>query len=308
MASDTDSARNDERDLALTWSGRWTLSYRILAVNILTIVLIALAVVYLDAYRNRLEKERLRQVSEEASLAATSIVEVPPARREALLAALSKSTDSRLRVYAPDGSLRFDSWRVSGPTYRLRDPATQAWNKDLARALDRWFNTLVGEESRDDFAEPARDSAANWDEVRIARESGGIETQVRQAPEQTPVFSAAAPMADGSTLFVTDNDRDFTRTVRKQRRSLGLALGMVTILSVFLSLFLARTIVRPLRRIAIAAHRVRLGRAREVRVPRLPSRRDEIGTLARAISDMSHSLRHRIDNIEAFAADVTHEL
>jgi two-component system sensor histidine kinase ChvG len=40
----------------------------------------------------------------------------------------------------------------------------------------------------------------------------------------------------------------------------------------------------------------------------LPSRRDEIGTLARAISDMSQSLRMRIDNIEAFAADVTHEL
>ena len=86
------------------------------------------------------------------------------------------------------------------------------------------------------------------------------------------------------------------------------ALGMIAILSIFLSLFLARTIVRPLRRIAIAAHRVRLGRAREVRVPRLPSRRDEIGTLARAVSDMSQSLRHRIDNIEAFAADVTHEL
>ena len=80
------------------------------------------------------------------------------------------------------------------------------------------------------------------------------------------------------------------------------------ILSILLSLFLARTIVRPLRRLAIAAHRVRLGRAREVKVPRLPSRRDEIGLLARAISDMSQSLRQRIDNIEAFAADVTHEL
>ena len=75
-----------------------------------------------------------------------------------------------------------------------------------------------------------------------------------------------------------------------------------------MSFFLARTIVRPLRRIALAAHRVRLGRAREVKVPRLPSRRDEIGLLARAVSDMSQSLRHRIDNIEAFAADVTHEL
>jgi two-component system sensor histidine kinase ChvG len=73
-------------------------------------------------------------------------------------------------------------------------------------------------------------------------------------------------------------------------------------------MFLARTIVRPLRRLAIAAHRVRLGRAREVNVPRLPKRSDEIGLLARSVSDMSQSLRQRIDNIEAFAADVTHEL
>src|SRR3546814_17713155 len=43
-------------------------------------------------------------------------------------------------------------------------------------------------------------------------------------------------------------------------------------------------------------------------VPRLPSRRDEIGMLARALSDMSQALRARIDATEAFAADVTHEL
>ncbi len=308
MASDTDSARNDESDLVLTWSGRWTLSYRILAVNFLTIVLIALAIFYLDAYRNRLEKERLRQVAQEAGIAASAIMAVPPGRREALLAVLSKSSQSRVRLYSDKGELSLDSWRVTGPTYRLRDPATQGLNKDVARALDRGFNALVGEQGRDDFVEPVIDRAIAWQEVRASRESGAIVTDVRQAPELTPVFSAAAPLADGSTLLVTDNDRDFTRTVRKQRRSLGLALGMVAILSAFLSLFLARTIVRPLRRIAVAAHRVRLGRAREVRVPRLPSRRDEIGTLARAVSDMSTSLRHRIDNIEAFAADVTHEL
>jgi two-component system sensor histidine kinase ChvG len=51
-----------------------------------------------------------------------------------------------------------------------------------------------------------------------------------------------------------------------------------------------------------------LGRAREVDVPRLPARRDEIGLLARALHDMTHSLRSRIDATEAFAADVTHEL
>jgi len=121
------------------------------------------------------------------------------------------------------------------------------------------------------------------------------------------VLSAAVP-AGTSTLLVTDNDRAFTRTVRRQRAALAGTMLAIVILSILLSLFLARTIVRPLRRLAIAAHRVRLGRSREVRVPRLPSRTDEIGLLARAVSDMSQSLRQRIDNMEAFAADVTHEL
>jgi two-component system sensor histidine kinase ChvG len=197
---------------------------------------------------------------------------------------------------------------VTGPTYRLRDPATQKWTKDVARALDRGFNAIVGEEADEDFAEPRMDRAEAWPEVLAARKSGETETEIRQAPELTPVFSAAAPVAGGSILLVTDNDRAFTRTVRKQRASLLIALAVVAALSILLSLFLARTIVRPLRRIALAAHRVRLGRAREVKVPRLPSRTDEIGLLARSISDMSQSLRQRIDNIEAFAADVTHEL
>jgi two-component system sensor histidine kinase ChvG len=201
-----------------------------------------------------------------------------------------------------------DSWRVTGPTYRLRDPTKQKWTKDVARALDRGFNALVGEESPDDFVEPQVDRADVWTEVKESRRTGKTETEIRQAPELTPVFSAAAPATGGSTLLITDNDRDFTHRVRRQRASLLIALTAVAALSILLSLFLARTIVRPLRRIAFAAHAVRLGRAREINVPRLPSRTDEIGLLARSISDMSQSLRHRIDNIEAFAADVTHEL
>ncbi len=109
-------------------------------------------------------------------------------------------------------------------------------------------------------------------------------------------------------LLATNNDRSFTRAVTAQRAGILTAMVAVILLSVLLSVFLARTIVRPLRRLALAAHRVRLGRSREVNVPRLPSRSDEIGLLARAVSDMSQSLRQRIDNMEAFAADVTHEL
>jgi len=123
------------------------------------------------------------------------------------------------------------------------------------------------------------------------------------------MISAAVPLPGSrAVLLATTNAREIVRTVRAERLRLGIVMALVVLVSVLLSLFLARTIARPLRRLALAAHRVRLGRAREVQVPRLPSRRDEIGTLARALSDMSMALRQRIDATEAFAADVTHEL
>jgi two-component system sensor histidine kinase ChvG len=308
MASDINSTiSEDEADLALSWSGRWTLVHRILAVNVLTLVLLALSVLYLDAYRNRLSKERTRQTRIEATTTAQALVRVPPKEWPDLLGAISTASGSRMRVYGPDEALAVDSWRVIKPTYELRDPDTQKWTKDVARGLDRGFNALVGAKPLDDFVEPAVDTLQAWPEGSEAKRSGRAQSRVRNAPDLTPVISAAAPVGD-QVLLVTDNDRAFTRTVRNQRATLGTIMIAITIISVLLSIFLARTIVRPLRRLALAAHRVRLGRAREVNVPRLPSRTDEIGLLARSVADMSQSLRQRIDNIEAFAADVTHEL
>jgi two-component system sensor histidine kinase ChvG len=308
MASDTDSTiSEDEADLTLSWSGRWTLGHRILAVNVLTVALLALSVLYLDAYRNRLSKERTRQTRIEATTTAQALAHVPQRDWPTILSSVTRETRSRMRVYAPDGQLLVDSWRFTGRTYELRDPNTQKWTKEIARALDRGFNALVGARPLGDFTEPAADRLQAWPEAVDARQNGKSVTLVRNAPDLTPVISAAVPLK-GNVLLVTDNDRAFTRTVRNQRAALATIMAALILISMLLSIFLARTIVRPLRRLALAAHRVRLGRAREVRVPRLPSRTDEIGLLARSVSDMSQSLRQRIDNIEAFAADVTHEL
>jgi two-component system sensor histidine kinase ChvG len=311
MASDTDSTPTDEEaeaDLALSWSGRWTLGHRILAVNVLTIALFMLTIVYLDAYRDRIVRERERQTRLEVGLAASAVMSLAPAEREQWLSRAGKVTGTRYRLYAADGRLVADSWRQGGPTYELRNPSTQRWTKDVARALDRGFNALVGQRNPPDFVEPARDISAAWPEIAEAKAKSKPESTIRVAPDLTPVVSAAVGLPDGSSLLAMENDRQITRTVRSQRAKLAGVLALISLLSVALSIFLARTIVRPLRRLALAAHRVRLGRSREVRVPRLPSRTDEIGLLARSVSDMSQSLRQRIDNIEAFAADVTHEL
>jgi two-component system sensor histidine kinase ChvG len=307
MASDTVSTSSEEADLRLKWSGRWSLAHRILALNLITVLLVALSTLYLDVFRNRLSKERSRQVRIEATATAMAIDAAGREDREAILATISKSTGTRMRLFGPDGQLIADSWHLTGPTYELKDPNTQSWQKDVARALDRGFNALVGAKPLDEFVEPPVDRLQAWPEAVRARASHKSVTAVRNAPDLTPVISAAVASKTG-VLLATKNDRAFTRTVRTQRAIIASAMAVLVAVSVFLSLFLARTIVRPLRRLALAAHRVRLGRSREVNVPRLPSRSDEIGLLARAVSDMSQSLRHRIDNIEAFAADVTHEL
>jgi two-component system sensor histidine kinase ChvG len=307
MASDTDSTSSEESDLRLRWSGRFSLKHRILALNLLTVLLVALSTIYLDAFRNRLSEERVRQTRLEAAATASALGAAGPERRDAILAAVSRSTGSRLRLYGADGQLQADSWRFTGPTYRLQDPETQDWTFHVARALDRGFNVLVGAARLDPFVEPSRDRLQAWPEAMRALQRRQVVTVVRNAPDITPVFSAAVPAGAG-VLLATTNDPAFTRTVRDQRGFILAAMAVLILMSVLLSTFLARTIVRPLRRLAIAAHRVRLGRSREVNVPRLPSRTDEIGMLARAVSDMSQSLRQRIDTIEGFAADVSHEL
>jgi two-component system sensor histidine kinase ChvG len=286
----------------------WRLSQRILGVNLIILLVLTLALLFLDSFRNQLRDERQTQTRHLAELAATALPKIAARDVPALFGDIGRASQARVRLYDQGGQLRQDSWRQTGPSYRLRDPSTQGWTKEAARALDRAFNFVVGERGLADFTEPRSDRLQAWPEALQASRTGLTTSVVRNAPDLTPVLSAASRTANGEVVLVTANDRNFTRTVRQERTKLGIGLLVAALFSLLLSLFLARTIARPLRRLAIAAHRVRLGRSREVNVPRFNKRKDEIGLLARAVSDMSHALRQRMDNLDAFAADVTHEL
>ncbi|AQX28647.1 two-component system, OmpR family, sensor histidine kinase ChvG [Bartonella sp. JB15] len=80
--------------------------------------------------------------------------------------------------------------------------------------------------------------------------------------------------------------------------------------SVFLvlSIFLAHTIAHPLSKLSSSANRVRHGRSKRIKIPDFSKREDEIGRLSTSISDMTNALYTRIEAIERFAADVSHEL
>ncbi|WP_253338702.1 stimulus-sensing domain-containing protein [Sphingobium sp. OAS761] len=308
MAPDTVSPRNSDVPVAVRWSGRLSLTPRILAVNVFALALLAGGFFYLDSYRTRIVDDRLIQSARELKLLAIGLDNAPPQRADALIASYARQTGDRVRRYAADGRLIADSFTMDAPRYELRSPEDEAFRRHVARFLDKLVDRVVSADRPPDFEEPAIDRAESWPELMRARATGHTEAANRYAPDRTFMISAAVPARDGTSLLATENARDITRIVRAERFRLGLVLGAAVLASVLLSLFLARTIVQPLQRLARAAVRVRLGRAREVTVPRLPERRDEIGMLARALSDMSHALRQRIDATDAFAADVSHEL
>jgi two-component system sensor histidine kinase ChvG len=82
------------------------------------------------------------------------------------------------------------------------------------------------------------------------------------------------------------------------------ALAVNLLASLVLHLFVAR----PIMRLSAAADQVKLQRARAISLPDLEERKDEIGDLARSLESMTDTLSTRMDAIERFAADVSHEI
>ena len=294
----------------LFWTRRFSLTARILAVNLIVLGLMAASVFYLDSYRKQLITERFKLARSEALIIADALAETPRSERKPLLARIGTEQVLRLRLFDAKGRQIADSFLIADtPAFAFADPRGEPWELKAARGLDRAMDRLVGAPTVPDYVEPAVATAAAWPEIREAQRTGEAAVRLRGAPDRTPVITATVPYgARGEILLTTRNARDITEKVRAARQTLAIIIGIALIVSVQLSLFLARTIVQPLRVLMRAAVRVRLGRDREVVVPRLPERGDEIGMLARAISDMSAALRQRIDAVESFAADVAHEI
>jgi two-component system sensor histidine kinase ChvG len=302
-------AKTDEKDFAVGWTRKVAIRHRILFVNIFAVLILAGSIFYLDSFRSRLTQARIEQARTEAAMIARAAAAVPAERREPLLVSMGQDAGVRLRVYGSGGDRRADSWSGGQPTYEMRDPEAEPFLRDVGQLIDNVFDTIVGASQPPRLDGEAEDRLPAWPEAAQALSTGLVVAELRRAPEGSAFVSAAAPIqGSGEVLLLTVNAREIRRIVRSERLALAIILLVTIVLSILLSRFLARTIARPLRRLALAAHRVRLGRSREVDVPRLPGRRDEIGLLARALHDMSHSLRARIDATEAFAADVTHEL
>ena len=80
---------------------------------------------------------------------------------------------------------------------------------------------------------------------------------------------------------------DVDQIIAAQRKALVPFILIAVAVTVLSSLLLTQLVAEPVLRLARAADRVRLQRARAIALPDLARRKDELGDLTRALEDMT---------------------
>ena len=316
---------------------------RILLVNMLPLGLLALTLLYLTQFQNSLLEAEVSALREQARIYAGALgqsavtstrhgVLLDPALARPLLLRLTEpSPSARARLFAPDGQPVADS-RVERVGRAPTPPGGTAHDgmgeeddhsplypesRNIGERLYNWLlsqlPTLSGErimtlDTPD--TDPSVQPVAGPNGMRIME----MPPYIRRTAHQRLMVTVAEPvMHEGQTtvgiIQLTREARDVDRSLFAVRSSILSLFLMALALTILLSWYLSLTIARPLLRLAASAHVMRESSGRTDTVPeRLLLRRDEIGEVARALQDSASALWARMDAIERFAADVSHEI
>lgn len=320
----TKGARQSARRRAIS-----PITRRILAINILALVVLVTGMLYLDEYRRGLIAAELATLRTQAELFAAAISEsaaapetapgegLAPEVAQQMIRRLVEASGTRARLFADDNTLLADSLMLVGPegNVRIEMLSPPQGDEKLVHALLAFYDDIAGRLWNGDalpvYTETAHPIATDYPEVVTALEGERAEA-VRAAPSSGMVLSVAVPVQRYKqvlgALMLTKESQDIDFAVLEVRLGILKVSAVALAVTVLLSLYLAGTIARPILRLAAAAERVRRDRHRQHTLPQFANRNDEIGQLAAALKEMTEALWLRMDAIERFAADVAHEI
>ncbi|MBB3459256.1 two-component system sensor histidine kinase ChvG [Rhizobium sp. BK313] len=239
---------------------------------------------------------------------------IDPEKVAPVLTRLISPTRTRARIFDADANLLLDSRHLYSRGQVLRydlppvDDEKQSWSD--------WFSGLLNKMLQPGnlpvYKEAPGGDGSIYPEVMNAL-TGVRGAVVRTTEKGELIVSVAVPIqrfrAVLGVLLLSTQAGDIDKIVHAERLAIMRVFGVATLVNVVLSLLLSSTIANPLRRLSAAAIRVRRGGAKErEEIPDFSARQDEIGNLSIALREMTTALYDRIDAIESFAADVSHEL
>ena len=239
---------------------------------------------------------------------------INPERVAPVLRRLIEPTQTRARIYDRDGDLILDSRNLYGRgdvlRFELRPPAIE--KPGIAERTTIAVRTWLNRGDLPLYRELGPENGNGYEEV-AASLKGQKSSMVRVNDRGEVIVSVAVPVqrsprAIHGALMLSTQGGDIDQMVTAERLAILKVGGVASAVMIVLSLLLASTIAGPVRRLADSAERVRHRIRTRIEIPDFTRRRDEIGHLSGALRDMTDALYNRIEAIEMFAADVSHEL
>ncbi|MHA7971074.1 stimulus-sensing domain-containing protein [Rhizobium sp. CAU 1783] len=238
---------------------------------------------------------------------------INPERVAPVLRRLISPTRTRARLFDADANLLLDSRHLysRGQVLRFDLPPVENENSGITDWVARIFNTILQPSNLPVYKEAPGGDGSIYPEVMNAL-TGVRGAVVRVTDQSELIVSVAVPVqrfrAVLGVLLLSTQAGDIDKIVHAERLAILRVFGVATLVNIVVSLLLSSTIANPLRRLAAAAIRVRRGAKEREEIPDFSARQDEIGNLSVALREMTTALYDRIDAIESFAADVSHEL
>lgn len=304
------------------------LTRRILLVNTLPVAFLAGSIVFLGDYEDTLIDAELAALTLQGEVVAAAIGEsavrggeatinrVDPEMARQLMARLTTPIGARGRIFGETGEMFGDTANLGERRQRIIKQALPP--PDMSTG-DGWFRRFIDDieqqlragRSDGPYKEIADPVARDYPWVEQALRGYNTRT-VRRADDGRLILSVAIPVQRYKqvlgALMLQRDDSDIAYRIHLVRLDLLRIAGVTLACTILLSLFLARTIARPITRLARAADRVRLARDSKPSMPDIGGRNDEIGDLSDSLRSMTDALWLRMNAIESFAADVAHEL
>ncbi len=315
------------------------LTKRVLAVNSISLFILLAGLLYMDQYRKGLLQSEQDTLRVQAGIFADTLgelaVESMPDGQDGLLIQPARDvirrivppTHTRARLFDPSGKLLIDSRMLGGRKGRsnslvqVKEIAAAPTRKSLSptgyigNLLDDFgMQTSWSWHKLEQYAESAEQSAQDYPEVLEALD-GVTQSRIRRFDSESDsdlMITVAVPVKHYrhvlGALMVSKTSEDIEKIMGEVWSAILKVFALTLAVTLLLSAYLARTLSRPIVRLADAANRMRVSKNRNIAIPDLSARQDEIGDLSMAMRDLTEALWNRLDAIERFAADVAHEI
>jgi two-component system, OmpR family, sensor histidine kinase ChvG len=325
--------------------GPTSLTSRIALINILGLVILALGILYFNQFRQGLINARVQSLMVQGQIIAAAVAGSATADTSSIVISPDSLDDNSSNPGTDQSSLDFPiSPETAGPVLRrlLANTTIRAQIIDsggnmvvdssyLYGGNDIVENSFSTAEKPQNFFVKGMNRIFDWlfandypihgeygpDQNRGAPEiaaalNGASVSVVRLNENREIIVLVSVPVqrfrAVLGALVLSTQGGEIDGVLRAERRIVFFTFAFAAFVALLLSALLAGTIASPIRRLSAAADRVRRGINKRVEIPDFTSRSDEIGQLSGSLRDMTGALYKRIDAIEAFAADVSHEL